>query len=60
MSDCEHLNHPEHWPGDAGDIAASLAHTTYPMNTALTAIRQIAQQYAEITALPTYADGGTQ
>lgn len=20
MSNCEHLNHPEHWPGDAGAV----------------------------------------
>ena len=22
---CEHLTHPEHWQGDAGDVAQSLA-----------------------------------
>lgn len=20
MSDCDHLTHPEHWPGDCGDL----------------------------------------
>lgn len=25
MSDCEHLNHPEHWLGDCGDMLDYIA-----------------------------------
>ncbi len=24
MSDCDHITHPEHWSGDAGDVITAL------------------------------------
>lgn len=50
MSDCEHLNHPEHWLGDCGDM---LDYIALPATTT-TAIGQVAlDALADMLHVPT-------
>ncbi|AUH68508.1 MULTISPECIES: hypothetical protein [Gordonia] len=56
MSDCEHLNHPESWPGDAGDTDA-----IRDASTSMTATESIFDLItAEANDIATQAKRGTE
>lgn len=54
MSCDEHLTHPEHWPGDAGAVAESLAPFAVAAVASEMVLRQIADMlHIDYDALPT-------
>ena len=54
MSCDKHLTHPEHWPGDAGAVAESLAPFAVAAVASEVVLRQIAEMlHIDYDALPT-------
>ena len=51
---CDHITHPEHWPGDAGAVAESLAPFAVAAVASEVVLRQIADMlHLDYDALPT-------